>query len=152
MIHVSIKAEVEEVTQGLEALGLELKNISRKILRALATLTKKRIKKRMNSFVKDRSGMLRANIYGRTRSAAHAVVAAGYPRVSETLERGGTISPRKGKFLSFRTDSGWKRVRSVTIPPKHFFSLSAVGFEADPEYQSTIDKTVGKAIQKAMRT
>lgn len=152
MIHVSVKAEVQEVVKGLEELGLELRGISRKILRALATLTKKRVKKRMGAFVRDRTGMLRANVYGRARSATHAVVAAGYPRVSETLERGGTIVPRKGKYLTFLTDSGWKRMHSVTIPPKRFFSQSAAGFESDPEYQSTIDKVVGKAIQKALKT
>lgn len=151
MIAVSIKTEVAEVKAGLEEIGLETKWIGKKILRALATLTKKRVKKRMGVYVRERTGMLKANIYGLARSPTHAVVAAGYARVSEPLERGATIVPKKGNFLTFRGDGGWVRVRSVTIPATRFFTRSVDGFESDPEYQLTIDKIVGKMIKKAMK-
>ena len=43
-------------------------------------------------------------------------------------------------------------MHSVTIPARRWFQQSSEGLEDDPEYQSTIDKTVGKAIKKAMKT
>lgn len=35
-------------------------------------------------------------------------------------EYGGTISARRAKYLIFKTNSGWRRVSSVTIPPRPF--------------------------------
>ena len=151
MIAVDIKPQVAEVKAGLEAIGVESKWIGKKILRALATITKKQIKRRMGVYVRERTGMLKANIYGMARSPTHAVVAAAYARVAEPLERGATILPKKGNHLTFRGDGGWVRAKSVTIPATRFFTRSAEGFEAGPEYQSTIDKIVGKVIQKAMK-
>ena len=40
MIKIDVKADIQEVETGLKELGLELRGIGRKILRALATLTK----------------------------------------------------------------------------------------------------------------
>lgn len=172
MIHVSVKAEVQEVVNGLEELGLELRGISRKILRALATLTKKRVKKRMGHFIRRRTygftqtglkggalqggdvgGSLHDAVYGFARSPTHAVVSSGMKWQAEILERGGTIVPKKAKFLEFfGSDGSYKRLKSVRIPAFRWFSRSSEGFESDPEYQSTIDKVVGKAIQKALKT
>lgn len=152
MIKIDVKADVQEVQDGLKELGLELRGIGRKILRALATLTKKQVKRRMGLYLKERTGQLKAAVYGFARSPEHAVVATGRGYVAETLERGAVIGPSKQKTLSFYGDSGWRRMHSVTIPAKRWFSQSSAGFEDNPEYQSTIDKVVGKAIKKAMKT
>lgn len=172
MIKLDAKAEVTEAKLGLEALGLEIAGIGRKILRALATIGKKRVKARMFNFihartfdfsltrsksgkigVKSQEGGLQAAVYGFARTKTLGVVASGLGFYAEILERGGTIRPKKGKFLTFRGDDGdWHRMPSVTIPAKHWFSKSIEGLEEAPEYQSTIDKVLGKAIQKAMKT
>ncbi len=171
MIAVSIKTEVAEVKAGLEEIGLETKWIGKKILRALATLTKKRVKKRMGQYIRRRTygftatgarggalqggdlgGSLYDAVYGFARSHTHAVVASGMKWQAEILERGGTIVPKKAKFLEFfGSDGNYKRVKSVTIPAFRWFTRSAEGFENDPDYQLTIDKIVGKMIKKAMR-
>lgn len=181
MIKVDVKADIQEVETGLKELGLELRGIGRKILRALATLTKKRVKKRMGLYLNRRTygfsltgslgGKLKAgdyggglfeSVYGFARSAEHAVVSSGKRWQAEALERGADLKPTKSlvfsnnKFnkgmLYFMGDSGFKKMHEVEIPAKKWFSRSVEGFENDPEYQSTIDKTVGKAIKKAMKT
>ena len=152
MITIDVKADIQEVQTGLKELGLELRGIGRKILRALATMTKKRIKKRMGLYIRERTGQLKGAVYGFARSPEHAVVATGRGYVAETLERGEEIKPKKAGMLSFYGNSGWRRMHSVTIPARRWFQQSSAGFEDDPEYQSTMDKVVGKAIKKAMKT
>lgn len=150
MIQLDIRADVAAVTKTLDALKIEVRGMARKLLRALATIAKKRVRKRMGHVLHIRTGALQAATYGFARSPSHAVVAGGRRWQAEALERGAIIKPNKRKALSFMGDDGtMKRMKSVVIPPKHWFSLSLAGFEEDPDYRQTIDKVLGKAIKKA---
>jgi len=110
MIKIDVKAEVADARAGLERLDIETRGIGRKILRALATVAKKRVKKRMSTFLRlghtvgtlptgpkggslkkgDLGGGLRDAVYGFARSPTHAVVASGQVYKAESRERGAT--------------------------------------------------------------
>ena len=38
---------------------------------------------------------------------------------------GGTIRPKNGKYLKFKTADGWRSVKEVTIQPRPFLTLTA---------------------------
>jgi hypothetical protein len=170
MIKLDVKTEVAEVRAGLAKLGAEVGGIDRKILRALATVGKKRVKARMGSFLRlghnsgtlatgskgkrlakgDTGEGLRGAVYGFARSRTHAVIASGQVFKAESLERGATIRATGAKMLSFRGDDGsWHRGKQFAIPPKRWFSRSVAGLEDDPDYKETPDKVLGKCIKKA---
>ena len=164
MIKIEAKADIAATLKSLDALSLDLARIGKKILRALATITKKRVKKRMGAYLNighlmsssdfsifKGKGNLRDAVYGCARSNTHAVVSSGQMFKAEALEHGALILPKKGKFLTFQADtnSGWVRTRSVHLPAKRWFTRSVEGFESDPDYQLTIDKVIGKAIHLA---
>lgn len=162
MSKVDARLDIVDAIAGLDALGIETKGMMRKMLRALATVTKKRVKKGMGSYLQlghlvnstdfslyKGKGSLKDSVYGFARSGSHAVVASGQMFKAEALEHGATLVPRKRAFLSFQTEDGWVRAKSLTIPPKRWFSRSVEGFEDDPEYSGTIQNCVDKAIRNA---
>ena len=150
MISLDIRSEAGEVAAAMKELGVAMPVAVKRLLRALATAAKKRVKRNMGKYLHNRTGDLKAAIYGFRRSEGHAVVAAGQVFRSEILERGGVIKPKKGKYLTFRGDDGsWHKAKMVTIPARRFFSRSIDGFESDPEFLGTADKIIAKEIRKA---
>jgi hypothetical protein len=151
VVKVDIKLDAANMVEGLSAMGAGMKGAVSRLLRALATSTKKYIKKRMGAYVHERTGMLKKAVYGFRRGPTYAVVASGEGHIAEPLERGAVVRPKKGKYLSFRGDDGdWHRVKELRIPAKHWFTKSAEGFEDSPDYVATIDKVIGKEIKKAL--
>lgn len=144
-----VEAQIGRAVDFLNTLGIEAKKAPRTILASLATAAKKRVQARMGSHLRERTGWLRKHLYGRARSSTHYVVAA--PRhIAEILEKGGTIRAKKGRFLTFRGDDGsYHRMRSVTIPARHWFTQSIEGFEGSAEVGQAIDKALAKIIRKA---
>ena len=162
MINMNVKADIKDARLALEALGVSVggPGFSRRVIRALATAGKKWVKKRMGGFLHIGRNMqssdfkvqdgLKDSIYGFARSADHGVVASGKGYMAEPLERGATIKPKKGKFLTFRgDDESWHRMKSVTLHARHWFTKSVEGFEQSSEYLPTVEKMVGKEIKKA---
>ena len=162
MIKMDVRTDFKEAKAGLEALGVSVggSGFMRRVIRALTTAGKKWVKKRMGGYLHLNRNMrssdfaaqegLKESVYGAVRSASHGVIASGKGYIAEPLERGATINPKKGKFLSFRgDDESWHRMKSVTIPARHWFTKSAEGFEQSSEYLPTVDKMVGKEIKKA---
>lgn len=74
------------------------------------------------------SGALRRSIKTRRTKHGPNVYAGG---VGPTIvygpiqERGGTILPKRGPFLWWRTGDGMRRARSVTLPPRPFLRPAA---------------------------
>lgn len=60
---------------------------------------------------------------------------------------GGTIRPKSGKFLTFKTPlGGWVRVKSVTIKPRPYLGVSV---DDSQEIMTTIEKYIEKALRDA---
>ena len=79
-----------------------------------------------------RTGKLRDSIDYSIKDNRSEIVAflgsdALYARIHEF---GGTITARRSKHLVFLTNSGWRRVKSVTIPPRPFL-ITAISKNKD---------------------
>jgi hypothetical protein len=147
MIEMKIESPVEINVWRLRQLGKDLGEARKPLLQALATAAKKWVQGRMGAFIGQRTGWLKRHVYGIRRSEEHFVVAA--PRhIAEPLERGATIVPKKGKYLTLRGGGSMVRVKSVTIPARKWFTRSYEGFEGSSQYEAALDKAIQKAVDK----
>lgn len=143
IVQIEPPKELEAIRQILVRMGADFDKALGPILNTLANAAKKRVQSRMGAYITNRTGWLRRHVYGVRRSQTHYVVAA--PRhISEPLERGATIQAKGGKFLSFNG----VRVKSVTIPPKRWFTRAYDGFEESQEYGQAVDKGIQKVLKK----
>ena len=150
MINVDVKTQTKEAVEGLVNLGVDLKTAMVSVLAALATIGRKRAQANMYGQLGMGARWLEKHIYGRRRSTTHAVVSA--PRhIAEILEKGGTIKAKKAKYLTFKVNGEWKRMKSVTIPAKRWFTAATEGLEESGVYKQAIDKGVETAIKKYNR-
>jgi hypothetical protein len=148
VIKIDAKLDITNAKAALNELGVEVGKSARMILAALAMAAKKRVQQGIYSALRMRTGWLRKHTYARRRSATHYTVAAP-TYIAEILEKGGTIRPKKGKFLTFRGDDGqFRRMKQVTIPARRWFSRAIAGFEDSPEYQAAVQKGMDRAVRK----
>ncbi len=148
MIDMDLKVEIDDAVRGLVDMGVDAKKAMTGILNQLAQSGRNLARSNIYaSGMGHVDGWLKRHIYGRRRSDSHAVVAA--PRfMAEILERGGTITARKSKYLTFKVNGEWRKVKSVTIPPKKWFTSAMSGFEKSPVFSQAIDKGVEKIVKK----
>jgi hypothetical protein len=161
-VTLNVSSETEELEKALKQLGIEVKGLMRRLVRALATVAKKQVKRNMGAFLNMNhlvqssnfsmyrgKGNLRDAVYGFARSATHAVTSSGQMYKAEALEAGADLKPKKAKYLSFQGEDGWVKSKHLVIPPKRWFSRSLVGLEDSQDYKETPEKMIGKAIKKA---
>jgi len=150
MIDIQITAGVGGAIDALLDLGVGLKEAARGMLNAAAIGARKRVQSRMNNYIGAGNGWLKRHVYQFRRSEAHYVVAAPQYK-AEILETGGTINTKKKKYLTFKVNGEWRKAKSVTITPRHWFSNSLNGYENEPEYQLAIEKAINKITDKFNR-
>lgn len=94
------------------------------------------------------TGRLRTSI---TFRAADASVEVGTNVVYAAIHQfGGTIRPKKGKFLKFRVPGGgFRQVRSVTLPARPFIGFSA---EDREDVADIVARHLRAALNSAPRT
>jgi len=167
MIDLVIKPEVQDAVNGLKAMGVEIPNVKKRLLGAVGRAGRDRVRSRMGSFLqldhlaatsggkiltgrkgKKFLGTFKQRVYGYSRSESHWVVAA--PRyIAEPLEKGATITPKKGKYLSFQgSDGSFHRMTSITIPAKHWFTQSIEGFDTSGEVNFALSEAEERLIKK----
>ena len=148
MIDVTVRTEIDDAVNGLVDMGVDAKKAMRGILTQLAASGRKLVRANMyGSGMGHVNGWLSRHVYGIRRSESHAVVAA--PRyISEILERGGTIKTKKAKYLTFKVNGEWKKVKSVNIPAKKWFTSAIGNFEESGVFKAAIDKGIEKVIKK----
>ena len=162
MIGMDIRGDIADARKGLDNLGVEMKAMTRSLLSALANEGKKWIRKRMKNYLNFSKGSAKAEMglhrqtgqllrgLKTTVKGNYATIAGNPARIGEILERGGTITAKKKGYLTFEgSDGSWKRMHSVTIPAKHWFSRSADGFEGSAEAAKAIDKGIARALKRA---
>lgn len=153
-----LEGRFEGIKAQLEEIGYPVKDIEKRLLGVVARAAKAQVKANMGAFLqmghsgrvlksgklgKGGSLSLRQRVYGYSRSETHWVVAA--PRyIAEPLERGVTVKPKGGKFLSFMGRDGFRRVGQFTIRARHWFTRSIAGFEESP----AVDRAIDNAEQK----
>ena len=91
---------------------------------------------------KIRTGNLRDSIDYEVKVSGNEIIGflgsdALYAKIQEF---GGTITARRAKYLVFKTNNGWRRVESVTIPPRPFLS-TAIESNKD-EFKEILNKEI----------
>jgi hypothetical protein len=148
-VNMDIRADISDAKAGLEALGIELKNLARPLLSALANAARKWTRSRIYSYIHQHTGNLGKDLKTRLYSN-YATLASNPARIGETLERGAVIVPRKRRYLTFQLPDGtWRKCRSVKIPAKHHFTRAAAGFEDSSDYNAAIERALARIIRKA---
>jgi hypothetical protein len=166
-MNLDVKLDIEDVKEGLLEMGLEVPNVSQKLRQAVMTGAKNRVKHNMGNYLnlghlvgssggkiltgkkgKTFKGSLQQRVYGYSRSATHSVVAA--PRyIAEPLEKGVTIAPKKGAVLTFQgSDGKIHRAHQVTIPARHWFTLSLGEYEGSAEVSEALAAAEERLIRK----
>ena len=159
---MDIQSNIAEAKDSLVGLDVAAKTVTRSLLSALANAGKKWIKGRMGNYLNLTKGSAKAEMGLHRQSGEllkgirttvkgnYATIAGNPARIGEILERGGTITAKKKGYLTFEgSDGSWKRMHSVTIPARHWFSRSSEGFESSPEYSAAIDRALVRIIKKA---
>jgi len=150
VIQIDAKVDVHGAVDALVELGVDAGKAARGVLGAIAKAVQKRVRNRMGAYLGHHTGWLKRHVYQFRRSEAHYVVAAPQYK-AEILETGGTINTKKKKYLTFKVNGEWRKAKSVTITPRHWFSNSLNGYENEPEYQLAIEKAINKITDKFNR-
>lgn len=77
---------------------------------------------RENGKTLSNSGDLKKNISYKTEP--NTVIVGTNKEYARIHQFGGTITPKKGKYLKFKTPDGYVSVKKVTIPPRPFIGIS----------------------------
>lgn len=88
---------------------------------------------------------LKTRLTGSGRRVA-AVLSIGSPSVpyARIHEEGGTILPKRGKYLVFKGSRGWAKVTKVTIPARPFLGPAVAAGNA--WLQDNLARVVGEAV------
>lgn len=162
MIHIDAKADLAEVKAGFEAMGYSIPNIAKSMMSAIASAARDAVRMNMGRYLKtghqviSKDGKLKykylrrmalENRIYRYWRGDHYVVAAPM-KIGEPNEKGATIRPLGAKALAFwGNDRNFHREKSVTIPPRRFFSKSLYGFEHSLDYNAAIAKAENKMVK-----
>lgn len=102
--------------------------------------------------LKRRSGDLAASISYRDVSHHETMVGSYGPVYARIHELGGTIVPRRKKWLRFQTENGWFMMKEVRIHKRpyllpgitSYFDSGTADRDADVALQRELDKVAGK--------
>ena len=155
----------EKITQWLNRVLKETKD-STELLHEIGSILESNTKERINSGIgvddKPWQKSWRARVQGGTtlrdtsrlyNSIKYQVI--GGKRVvvgtnvmyAALMHFGGTIKPKHGKFLTFKTPTGgWVRVKSVTIKPRPYLGMSV---DDSQEVLFAIEEFLEKALKDA---
>jgi hypothetical protein len=160
MMKMDIKSDIADAKEGLEALGLEIKNINRKILRTLTTRAKTKVRTSYRQNLNTKSGVMIGSAYSSAKNNVAGWVGLGSP-LAMVQETGKTINA-KGKYMrifigkTIKTawgkgygDGKWLTVKSVSIPARPFFYPAMEEFAGSAEYMAIIEKVLAREIKRA---
>jgi len=145
---MNLDVQVKNAVNDLVDMGVEFKKAQRGIINALVLYGKKLTRANMyGSGMGTVNGWLSRHVYGVRRSETHGVVAAPMFK-AEILERGGIIKAKKEKYLTFKVNGEWKKVKSVKIPAKKWFTEATRGMESSDAYMAAINQGIDKVLKK----
>jgi phage gpG-like protein len=147
VVKLSLQTDFAEVHRGLDGLGVEIKNINKKILRSLTTRAKTKVRQNFKQNLKTKSGAMAKTAYSSAKNNVAGWVGMGSP-FAMVHEAGKKITA-KGKFLAFKVDGKWIRTKAVTIPARPFFYPAVNGFVESAEFMEIINKVLSREITRA---
>lgn len=143
-----ITSDVKKLDDELKKLGYYSPKLANKILRAVVSKAKARVKRQVYRTLKKGEGTLKRRITSSV-NGEWARIKSNPPYIAQTLEYGKTILPVKKKYLTFKNKKGeWIRAKQVVIKPHPYFFNEIEAFLASTEYQQVLDKTLQKEIER----
>jgi hypothetical protein len=176
MLKMEIQADIADVHKALEGLGLEIKNINKKILQTLTTRARTKvrasIKQNLNVKGGGKDGVL-TRVYKSAKTGAYGVVGVGWAPFM-VHELGATINAKDGAsgakygranksgfrtfygfkkmstgYLTFQVDGKWLKCKSVKIPARPSFYPAVEAFAGSTEYIDIIERVLAREVKKA---
>jgi len=156
---VSIKAEMQEVREALDYVADYTKYIHRDVLQELGRQAVRVIKRNYPLVLHKRTGMLYKGISSKFTRDKNAVIVTsnardmtkgykGGTRYGWVLAKGATITPKKGKTLTFMGQNGWVRLHKLVLPGRDWIEGPAMSYLRGPQMHEDIDKVVQKKLDK----
>ena len=133
MIEYDLRVDDSGLAGKLKEWGRRLPEFADTLINKLANAAMAHIQahKLTGQVLNVRSGDLRGKMLVEKKQQGTAMIVAGgsdvpYAAIHET---GGTILPKRGKYLRFQTQDGaWHTVSKVYIPPRPYFKPGVVEF------------------------
>jgi hypothetical protein len=153
MINVSIETNIQEVFDDLDEIGLEIPNISLKILKKIVSKGRTYLRRAYRSSgLHNRTGALYKAIFGSAKKST-----VGYFGILSKqayklvpLNYGSVLRPLNAKYLTFKIGDRWAKVESVTIPAHEFLSAGAK-YLGSAEMNTDVDTVLDKEIKRVMK-
>jgi hypothetical protein len=127
-MEAGVKVDYRDFEKKIKALKVKIPKIAKKRMVAALAPARRDAKRTARSLLKRRTGrLLRGINYWAFDDMSGALVTkkrevAKGVFYASTLEEGGTITAKEGKYLTFKIDGQWRKVQSVTIPPRPFMN------------------------------
>ena len=145
-------SELKDPTPLMREIGaLLLKNTKERINTGIGTDDKPwqkswRARIQGNTTLRDNSTLINSLKYQLENNGRRVVVGTNLI-YAPLMHFGGTVKPKRGKFLTFKTPTGgWVRVKSVTIKPRPYLGMSV---DDSQEVLFAIEEYLEKALKDA---
>jgi len=156
---VTLTTEFDAVHQALEEVKEYTKYIDRDILQELGRQSVRVIKRDYPLHFRKRTGLLYKSITSKFSRDKKSVIitsnatnlaqgSKGGTRYGWVLAKGATITPKKGKTLTFMGQNGWVRLHKLVLPGRDWIVGPAMSYLRGPQMHEDIDKVVQKKLDK----
>lgn len=150
MIELEIQYDVNVIQDKLEALGIDLKNVNRKILKRITAKARSKIIAEYRRNYHSKGGITKA-VYAsaKNNNAGFVGILSKKAYIYKLKETGGTIKVKRKKYLTFQINNQWVKVKSVSITANPFIKPAFGRYSRSGEYKQDIDLVVQRIIDKA---
>ena len=119
--YYKIEVDDQKFRNEIGEFGKKMPQVARRMMGKLSTEIRKTSRKDYlkGGSLNKQSGNLSKKISYKTKPDYTAIIiaSAGY---ASTHEKGKTISPKKGTYLTFKLGDQWIKIKSVTVPARPF--------------------------------
>jgi hypothetical protein len=123
---MNIEFDYKEFEKQVTSIRGKIPKIAKKMMAAVFTPMRNEVRRKVSSMFKKRTGRLRRSInYWAFDDWSGAVTTKQKAKGNSAwyasfLENGTTINAKDGKYLTFKVNGEWKKVKSVTAPSRPF--------------------------------
>lgn len=139
----------KSAVRALERLERELPGAITRSIHKVALLLGRKTAENIEAFKRFPPGtrrLSRSFLIPHEEGVGRFVLGLGAPVYAAIHEHGGTITPRNGPYLVFKTPDGkWHSVKEVTIRPKHYARDAAN--QVRPQIQGVVENEIVRIIR-----
>lgn len=152
---IDIHTDFEEVNELLSNMGKQGTAISKYVLRNIGRITRNKVKKSYKSYLQKDTGYLYKSIKSsQSKRGLYNVISANSKdpktkvRYAYVLASGATIKPKNKKYLTFKVEDKWVKMKEVRIPSKNFMEEPANKYLKSTEMKMDMDKYLQKKLDQ----